>query len=173
MNFLNSLERKKEPGIGKGRCAYAFRECLDSGSMSSVLWCVGDSPATIRETLLLLFIFVLAPLLEFLSFITPCRWYFDSLLHPIPYVSILPLICCFLLFFSPQPYHATLPLFFPLTCLLTFLGSYLLFGDHPLPVMPRPPDPFPISFILWVDFPCLVPLHQNTKISPVSKLCTT
>lgn len=74
--------------------------------------------------------------------------------------QFLPLICCFVLFFSPQLYHATLPLFFPLLCLLTFLGSYLLFGDHRMPVMPRAPDPVPVSFAF------------SEQTSPVSFLLT-
>lgn len=65
---------------------------------------------------------------------------------PFTMFQFLPLICCFILFFSPQPYHATLPLLFPLLCLLSFLGSYLLSADHPSPVTPGPPDPVPISF---------------------------
>lgn len=141
--FSNAI-RKKEPGIENGRRAYTVRECLDLGSMSSVLWYVGDSPAQ-SETPLLLLIFVLAPLLEFLSFIAPWQLYLHPL-FPFTLFQFLPLICCFLLFFSPQPYHATLPLLFPLLYLLTFLGSCLLSADHPLPVMPRPPDPVPISF---------------------------
>lgn len=145
MNFLIQLE-KKEPGIENGRCAYTVRECLDSGRTSFVLWCVRDSPATIREIPLLLFIFVLASLLEFLSFIAPWQFTFThfSIAFTVsvfatnllfPFVLLTPTISC----------HPASVL--PTLCLLTFLGSYLLFADHhPLPLMPRLPDPVPISF---------------------------
>lgn len=118
----------QEPGTGKGSCAGAARECLDSGHMSSVLWSVGDCPVLIGETLL------------HRSF-----WFCSRLPSPVPVLFLLlgransttspshfsipftlfplsPLSCC-----SHCPYYSTLPLSFPLLCLLTFPCSRLVF----------------------------------------------
>lgn len=138
------LERK-EPSIENGRCAHTVKECLDSDSVSSVLWCVRDCSTTIRETPLFLFLF-LPPFMSSCLLSHLDHGAFTHFSIPFTLFQFLSLICCFVLFFSPQLYHAALPLFFPLLCLLTFLGSCLLFGDHRMPVTPRAPDPVPISF---------------------------
>lgn len=161
MNFLMQWE-KKEPGIENGRCAYTVRGCLDSGSMSSVLWCVGDSPAQ-SETPLLLFIFVLTLLLEFLLFTAPWQLYLHPLFHPIHSVSIFTtnLLFSFVLLTPAIPCH-------PASVISTSVSSVLSWQLSPVcrssfTCYTRTSWSCSHLFcILWVDFPFLLPDCRST-----------
>lgn len=152
---------KKEAGIENRRCAYTVKECLDSGSMSSVLWCVEDSPATIREIPLLLFIFVLAPLLECLSFIPPWRFTFTHFSIPFTvsifatnllfsFVLLIPTISCHPASVLPISVSSGLSWLLSPLCRSSF-SSYAKTSwscSH-------------LFCILCVNFPCPVPSHQG------------